>query len=91
MVRSLLLTVVFIVAVLSSGACALLVLLTLANPYDDITRGWTTLLSGVTGVSAAVAWVGFVLLKRPYRWEPEEDMLEASPHSEKERYSPERK
>lgn len=48
------------------------VLSTVGNPYNDVTRGWTTLLAGVTGVVALGAWIGFVLLRPPYRWEPEE-------------------
>ena len=56
-------TVVFVVAVLASAACAIFVMASLSNPHDDLRRGWTTLIAVAAGVTAVGSWTGFVLLK----------------------------
>lgn len=55
--------VTFIVAVLATAACGVLVLATLGNPHNDVTRAWTTLLALASGIVAVGAWTGFALLR----------------------------
>jgi hypothetical protein len=64
---------VFIVAVLGSASCVVFVLATIENPFDDVTRAWTTFLAAASGVVALAAWSAFVWLRPRYEWVDEGD------------------
>ena len=66
-VRTVATGVLFVIGLLSVAACLIFTLVTVANPYNDITRAWTMIFAAVSAVVSAGAWVGVWLVGRRHR------------------------
>jgi hypothetical protein len=50
-------SVAFVVGILGLAACLTFAQATLANPYSDVTRAWTTIFTLDSGVVSVGAWI----------------------------------
>ena len=56
--------ILFVVGVLSTAACLTFMIVTIANPYNDVTRAWTTIFAVASGAISVAAWIGAVFMAR---------------------------